>query len=650
MIAMLKKCTFFLFLFYYFSTMTGFSQEMATRFVETRKEVADSVGAFYFYDSALAIINPVYYPVDTSLHHAHHYQVLQQNGRRYASIGNTGLAYIPLDLKIQLNPQSQFGIHSYDAYRFTPQNLPYYRLNIPFTVLAYTTGKDREQVFNGKHYQQVRRNLGVGINFNIYNAMGSYERQKADNVSIGFQALYNTNNQRYGIAANLISNRFIHRENGGLVNISQFEENTETDRSRISVRLNSAESRWRETNTYLKQYFHLSNNKATANDSVAKTSIGLGTLVHSFNYQRLAQVYYDRNPKSDFYREILNDSIRTHDSLVLHTVANELQWNLILLDSDLLNISINAGVKHIFMHMRYFETADSTSNVNDYYHIGRFNQKYNQIIPFFRPELRLGERLILGADFQRITGDFRNGDQEAGVTATYRLGDADPIILNASIKNSLISPGLFYHTYQSNHFEWDNSFDAQRFNEMAVSGKWRNTNVGASYTAINGFAYLDSLAHPAWYETPFNTFSVFINSRVEWRRFTIDNKVTYQKISDITALRLPELMVNSTLAYELDLFQGALQAMGGIEVFYNTAWKAPAYMPALRSFYLQDERETGNYIYADVFLNLRIKRARIFFLMQHVNGGLMGYDYFMIPFYPMPDRAFKFGINWMFYD
>ena len=133
-------------------------------------------------------------------------------------------------------------------------------------------------------------------------------------------------------------------------------------------------------------------------------------------------------------------------------------------------------------------------------------------------------------------------------------------------------------------------------------------------------------------------------------KLIVDNKLTFQHITDETALRLPAILLNSTLAYELDLFDGALQAMGGVELFYNSAWKAPAYMPATRSFYLQNQRETGNYPFIDVFLNLRVKRARIFFLMQHVNEGLSEYDYYMIPHYPMPDRAFKFGVNWMFYD
>jgi len=629
-----KNFNTILFLLSFALFVNGYSQEMTPGVIEIRQEVADSVGVFYFYDSALNIIKPRTYQLDTALHHFHHYQSLQRNGTTYASLGNTGLAYTELTYNSKLLPESQFGIRAYDAYRFTPSTLPYYKLNVPFTVLAYTMGKDREQVFMGRHYQQVRRNLGVGIHFNIYNSMGAYVRQKSDNASVAFQALYHTRNQRYGIAANFINNRFVHRENGGLVNPAQFEENIETDRSRISVKLASAENRWLESNTYFKQYFHLTNPAFFKNDSGPDAFMGFGTLVHKFNYQRLAMVYDDRNPRSGFYREILIDSVRTNDSLVLHTVYNDLQWHLPIISSDFLDLTINAGLGHVFMHYRMFD----------------INEKYNQLMPYFRPELRIGRSLRLEANLQRITGDFRNGDQEFGLNGSYTLYETDPIILRTQLKRSLTSPGLFFHLFRSNHFEWDNRFDKQKINEFNVSGQWRKTKAGISMTTINGFAWFDSLAHPAWYDGQLNIFSVFADSRLEWRRFTIDNRIVYQQVPDEAVLRLPSFVINSTLAYELDLFQGALQAMGGIELFYNSAWKAPAYMPAIRTFYLQNEKETGNYVYADVFLNLRIKRARFFLLMQHINQGFAGYDYYMIPNYPMQDRAFKFGINWMFYD
>lgn len=620
--------------FILFLKLNGFSQEMKPIAIEVRHELADSVSASYFYDSALNILDPHYTTLDTTLHHFHHYQVLQHNGRTFASLGNTGLAYAQMRFNYAFTPTSQLGINAYDAYRITPNNLTYYKLNVPFTLLAYATGKDREQVFTGKHYQQVRQNLGVGLSFNIYNVMGSYERQKSDNASLAFQALYRTENNRYVIAGNFINNRLIHRESGGILNPSQFENNIETDRSRISVRLTSAENRWRETNTYFKQFVQLTDPKRLENDSLQKGFMGLGSLVHEFSYQRLALVYSDRSPRSGYYADILIDSTATLDSLVLHTVHNSFQWHLPVFKSDAFTLEVISGIAHVFMHYRNFD----------------INRKYNQLMPSIQPALKIGRNLEIDAHLRRITGDFSNGDQTIGAAVSYHIGEISPVILKGEIEYSLKAPELFYQLYQSNHFAWENDFGQQKFSKAGFSGKWKHTTAGVSLISINGFAYLDSLAHPTWHEDPFNILAAFADSRVHWRRFTIDNKIVFQHLSDESALRLPKIIVNSTLAYELDLFKGALQAMGGVEVFYNTQWKAPAYMPATRSFYLQDQKETGNYLYADVFINLRIKRARIFLLMQHVNQGLTGYSYYMIPNYPMQDRAFKFGVNWMFYD
>lgn len=626
-------------------------QEMTPGVIEIRQEVADSVGAFYFYDSARNIISPHYYAVDTSLKLFHHYQSLQRNGRHYAPLGNTGLAYLALKPLQNNKIESQFGIHSYDAYRFKPDNLPYYILNVPFSVLAYTLGKDREQILKGRHYQQVRRNLGVGLHFNIYNSMGSYLRQKTDNVSLAFQTLYRTNNHRYGIAANFINNRFKHRENGGIANPEQFENNIESDRSRINIRLNNAENQWKESNTYFRQYFHLAKPLKSENDSAFRALNNPGTLIHTFNYQRLAQTYYDRNPGSGFYREILNDSIRTHDSLVLHTVTNRLQWHIPLMQSEFLKFDFNAGISHVFMHHLSHNTRDTTpSTVADYFMFRNISEKYNQLVPFINPEITIAKRLSLELWLQRITGDYRNKDYEVRGKATYKMGKTDPFIVKLDYLRKAESPGLFYKRYHSNHFIWEKDFDKQQISKLQATGSWRRTTAGVSLTTFNGYAYLDTLAHPAWHSQAFNVLSAFIDSRLQWRGLTVDNRITFYSVSDETVFRLPELIVNSVLSYELDLFQGALQAMGGVELFYNTAWQAPAYMPALRTFYLQNGKTTGNYLYADVFINFRIKRARLFLMMQHANQDLMGYHYYMIPYYPMPDRALKFGINWMFYD
>jgi hypothetical protein len=37
-------------------------------------------------------------------------------------------------------------------------------------------------------------------------------------------------------------------------------------------------------------------------------------------------------------------------------------------------------------------------------------------------------------------------------------------------------------------------------------------------------------------------------------------------------------------------------------------------------------------------------------MFDHVNSGLSGYNYFMVPFYPQSVRMFRFGVGWTFYD
>jgi hypothetical protein len=73
-------------------------------------------------------------------------------------------------------------------------------------------------------------------------------------------------------------------------------------------------------------------------------------------------------------------------------------------------------------------------------------------------------------------------------------------------------------------------------------------------------------------------------------------------------------------------------------------------MPATGRFYRQDQVRTGNYPFINVFLNIKLKRTRIFVMLDHVNSGIMGYNYYMVPTYPMNARMFRYGIAWTFYD
>jgi len=130
----------------------------------------------------------------------------------------------------------------------------------------------------------------------------------------------------------------------------------------------------------------------------------------------------------------------------------------------------------------------------------------------------------------------------------------------------------------------------------------------------------------------------------------LNNSILYQYVPDSTIIRLPEYVLEHSLYYENDLFKKAMRLQIGASVYFVSNYFSDKYMPATGQFYLQDDKQYGNYPFIDFFINARVKAVRIFFKIDHLNSGWMGNKYQMTPSYPMNDRAFKLGISWRFYD
>ena len=97
-------------------------------------------------------------------------------------------------------------------------------------------------------------------------------------------------------------------------------------------------------------------------------------------------------------------------------------------------------------------------------------------------------------------------------------------------------------------------------------------------------------------------------------------------------------------------FKRVLTVQIGFDLRYNTSYYVDAFMPATGLYYNQEEREYGNYPYFDFFVNMKLKRARMFFKMDHINKGLNGNQYYTVLDHPMNPRVFRFGLSWRFYN
>ena len=133
--------------------------------------------------------------------------------------------------------------------------------------------------------------------------------------------------------------------------------------------------------------------------------------------------------------------------------------------------------------------------------------------------------------------------------------------------------------------------------------------------------------------------------------FHFDNEVTWQTTSNADALPLPTLSLYSN-AYIIFHVAKVLRVELGADMRYFTSYYAPDYAPFLGQFSIQDPSQErikiGNYPILNGYVNLAIKRVRMYVNVQHFNQS--DGRAFWAPHYPIDPFAIHLGISWNFYN
>ncbi|MCK4701674.1 MAG: hypothetical protein KAT38_15115, partial [Bacteroidales bacterium] len=175
-----------------------------------------------------------------------------------------------------------------------------------------------------------------------------------------------------------------------------------------------------------------------------------------------------------------------------------------------------------------------------------------------------------------------------------------------------------------------------------------------NYVLIDNYTYFDTAAYPAQINGLASILSLYLSKEFHLGKFHFLNKVLFQQTDHQDQIPLPLISVCNSTYFEHNFYfkltQGHLLVQLGFDVYFNTPYNAMAYMPSTGQFYIQDQKELGNYPYFDAFLNIKLKRTRFFLMFDHVNSGFTGNNYFSVLHYPLNQRTFKFGLSWTFYD
>jgi hypothetical protein len=602
----------------------------------------DSTQVSFFYNDFEKLGSLKLHPCDTSLTGFQNYFALAKQSNFFATLGNNGQNYRNLiPYPVFQSSGFDFGIHSFDQFLYQNDSVKYYKILKTYTDLKYVQGAKKEIFFQATFSRNVYRSLNIGFDLKVSNSPGTYLRQSTNQINFVLTTQYFTKDKRYGVIGNFLINRLKNNENGGIKNDSVFEQNLEANRQVIDIRLSKAQTRIRESGFFMKHYFNLSRHPKNPKDSIFYSSkhLELGRLSYSFEYNRQIQNYLDNDPKSGFYSNIFLDSIATLDSVTINRFVNEVCWTNPSFRSDRSNRLLQL---EIHLKQQYLEVRDHA--------IRNF---FIQYIPSVDLSINLFSTLHLEANGDYVLGDYNEGDKSLKVALSQTLGspkkNGGTIILKGHY--AIQKPGWFYEHYSGNNFRWDTAWQKQNLISGCFSYVLKNLlETGVSISRINHFVYLDSTASPRQENQQFGYLYAYLNGTLNLWRLKFKGQFAYQTVQGANVLRIPAFLGNLTFYYTQQLFHGAAAIQPGLNFNYNTLYYADSYMPATRSFFIQNSKQVGNYLYMDVFINLKIQRARIFVMYSHFNSSFMGNSYFTVPHYPMQDAAFKFGLSWKFFD
>lgn len=567
-----------------------------------------------------------------------------------SSLGNLGTANNPIYFQPGIKPGFDFGMHSFDLHQLTDENTKYYFTLRPYTELSYFLGMGSEQMLNIIHTQRIIPDLQLGIEYKHINSDGFYRRQGSVHHNFRFFGRYNTPNKKYKLIFNYIHNEFDVFENGGLANDSDFINNAQITnpdiRKNYFTNLDSAQNRW-YNNQFTIQHAYTFDRKQK--DTVNFDERPLFTLMHRLHYSNRENRYRDSKPNTEFYPSILIDSTFTRHSVFYQTVDNEIKALLYLRKKFKSHSPFTAGVRHQFIDVqnRIGKFQGDTLEVDSAY----VSNNWHNLSVFSSFRYDITEQLSLEANGQYYFAGYNLNDFHLGFFVRYFSKDSAKVHhrISAYAHYRQYQASYVTNIYTSNHHQWNNSFEPQRMFNAGINyivPEW-NMDIQFNSYLMNNTVYYDTLSRPQQFGDVNSVFTLYLRKRFRAWKFYFDNTFIGQySSSDI--IRLPYFTGRFSFYFQGHLFKKALWLNIGFDITYNTPFKANAWDPALGQFRLQDEYETGNYPYLDVFITAKIKSVKAYVRLRNTNQRWPEIPYYITPNYPMQDRTVQFGLSWSF--
>ncbi len=562
---------------------------------------------------------------------------------------NEGQTYNTLQYSLNsFSPLPEFGFKA-KHFNFKEANeIRYSSVATPVTELYFKTVMKRGQNLEAFFTVNSSPRFNFSIAYKGLRSQGRYINQLTSTGNFRFTTSYNSKNQRYIANMHYVSQDILNEENGGITTNKDFEsENPDfQNRERLEVYLTDAQSFLKGNRTFLDHLYRVNKVKGSNNLYVS----------HQFNYENK---YFEYNqatvPSSVGGRTVFRfgDSYKTsgiNDQTHYNRTYNKLR--LTYENTSLGKFQFYAD--DFFSNFYYNqililddETVPSSLSRRINSIAGQYDYKKNKWTGKFL--------------FTRSATNQSLSNLEAKLQ--YELNDETQLSFQYQNINKLANDN--YNLYQSSYvnYNWSNDFRNEKINSIIVNATTPWVEASLQYSTFNDhlyFADVSSLEQialrqqiiaPSQYANTINYLSVKASNEFKFGKFALDNTVLYQKVDQQDfILNVPELLTRNTFYFSQEMFRKALFLQTGLTFNYFTNYYANEYNPVIAEFFVQNNKEIGNFANFDFFINAKIQRTRIYLIAEHFNSSFSGNNFYSSPNNPYRDFMIRFGLVWNFFQ
>lgn len=611
--------------------------------------------------------------IDTALYNYFQLSIPSAHSIAYATTGHQGGAGMNM-IYFERAPMSDFFFRdAITQWLPTQGNQKFYNTRIPMTLVSYNTAGGRETatdrlraVFSGN--ANARLQFGALIDFQY--SKGCYSHQAAKNMIWGLSSSYM--GDRYELQTFFNHYNGLTHNNGGITDDRYITDPAELQGGQstinelsIPTRLTTASTRMKGQEFYMNHRYKVGFWEVTPpNDTIPDDTvehrryIPVSSFIWTMDYNDSHHTFRNTSPTeaASFWE---NNYLTTDD-----VVDPTSYWSL----SNTLGVSLLEGFNK---YAKAGLSAYLTHEIRGY-------RQVSDTLPIAgpeRPELltpypydsKVAGRgtenfLWVGAQLTKQQGRILRYDATAKIGVAGRAAGELDVKGNVSTRFKLlgdsVTVGAYFrfanesspylmNNYVSNYFIWKNDFGKIRTlrfgGKIAIPHTGTFVNVGMEN--VQNRIYFNEAGMPVQHGGSVQVFSASLEQNFKFGIFNWRNKLTYQTTSNDGVLPLPKFAVYSNM-YLLFKIAKVLDVQFGVDCDFYTKYYAPSYQPATMAFCNQHEVKVGNYPFMNVYANMKLKKARFYVMLSHLNQSFMSSkNYFSMPHYPLNPMRFQMGVS-----